>query len=86
MTAVIPSAITYARSASMSDTRSVLLVSGMSKAITNAAIPIWTTKAAIQMSGPQPASLQRKRNPTSAVSRPVPHRRLTYQHHAIDGP
>jgi len=86
MTAVTASAITYARSASMSETRSVLLVSGMSKAITNAAIPIWTTNAAIQMTGPQPASLQRNRSPTSAASRPVPHRRLTNQHHATDGP
>jgi hypothetical protein len=85
-TAVIASAITYARSASMSETRSVLLVSGMSQARIKAATAIWTTSAAIQMSGPQPTSLQRNRSPTSALSRRVPHLRLTYQHHTTDGP
>ena len=70
----------------MSETRSVLLVSGMSNTMMNAATAICTTSAAIQMTGPQPASLQRNRSPTSALSRPVPQRRLTYQHHATDGP
>ena len=70
----------------MSDTRSVLLVRGMSNTMISAATAICTTRAAIQMTGPHPASLQRNRNPTSALSRPVPHRRLTYQHHATDGP
>ena len=70
----------------MSETRSVLLVSGTSNTMISAATAICTTSAAIQMTGPQPASLHRNRNPTSALSRRVPHRRLTYQHHATEGP
>ena len=64
----------------------MLLVSGMSHARIKAATAIWTTSAEIQMSGPQPASLQRNRSPTSALNRRVPHLRLTYQHHTTDGP
>src|SRR4029453_3503791 len=57
-----------------------------SKAMMSRAIATCTTTAEIQMSGPQPMSVHRNRRPTSVLSFPTPQRRLTYRHHATDGP
>ena len=65
---------------------SVFDLMGRWSAYTTIAAAMPPTHAEIQMTGPQPRSIQRTRAPTSSARLPVPHRRHAHQQYATIGP